>query len=294
VPEFCQKDVPLAHFLARVMGRPLVFDPLAARYETKILDWRRQPPSSLQAWWNFRIDRWAFAWSDLILADTEAHKAYYCSAYGLKAEKVAVLPWDMTRPSSTRTVSAGRTRTGRSRFSSVARSCLSTAWRISSRRPASSVRLSRRSGSSSSGPARPTRGAPAGREYGLTNCEFRAGSPWSESPPNTRPPISPWDLWDDRKGPPRRAAQSLSGAGNGPARHHGATPAAGEILTDGETARLCGEPYGESLAAAILELKADQALRERLGTNGLRLVRERYAAKPTALRLKKILAERFG
>ena len=43
VPEFCAKDVPLARLLGWLSARPVVFDPLAARYETKILDWRRRP-----------------------------------------------------------------------------------------------------------------------------------------------------------------------------------------------------------------------------------------------------------
>jgi len=52
VPEFCAKDVSLAKLLGLLTARRVVFDPLAARYETKILDWRRKPPSSLTAWWN--------------------------------------------------------------------------------------------------------------------------------------------------------------------------------------------------------------------------------------------------
>ncbi|MEW5901417.1 MAG: glycosyltransferase, partial [Acidobacteriota bacterium] len=92
VPEFGQKDVPLAKFLALLTSRKLVFDPLASRFETKILDWRRKPSGSLAAWWNKAIDRWAFRLSDLVLADTEAHKNYYCREFGLDQRKVAVVP----------------------------------------------------------------------------------------------------------------------------------------------------------------------------------------------------------
>ena len=42
------QDVPLAALAARLYGLRLVHDPLASRYETKILDWKRWPPSSLR------------------------------------------------------------------------------------------------------------------------------------------------------------------------------------------------------------------------------------------------------
>jgi len=296
VPEFCQKDVPLAHFLARVMGRPLVFDPLAARYETKILDWRRQPPSSLQAWWNFRIDRWAFAWSDLILADTEAHKAYYCSAYGLKAEKVAVLPvgYDeaLFDPDRSSGPDADRPFTvffcGSFLPLHGVENIIEAARLVGRADPAVRFVLV---GSGQTFP----RARRLAEEYGLTNCEFRGWQPLERIPAEYASADIALGIFGTtekaRRVVPHKVYQAL---GMSRPVITAATPAASEILTDGETARLCGEPYGESLAAAILELKADQALRERLGTNGLRLVRERYAAKPTALRLKKILAERFG
>jgi glycosyltransferase involved in cell wall biosynthesis len=91
VPEFAQKDVPLAHLLARLTSCRVVFDPLASRYETKILDWRRKPEGSPSAWWNRAVDRWAFRYSDFIIADTQAHKEYYCREFGLDASKIAVL-----------------------------------------------------------------------------------------------------------------------------------------------------------------------------------------------------------
>ncbi len=92
VPEFSQKDVPLARLAGRLTGRPVVFDPLASRYETKILDWRRKPEGSPSARWNKVLDRWAFRWSDLILSDTRTHKEYYCREFGLAPERIAVVP----------------------------------------------------------------------------------------------------------------------------------------------------------------------------------------------------------
>jgi glycosyltransferase involved in cell wall biosynthesis len=92
VPEFAQKDVPLARLLARLTSRRVVFDPLASRYETKILDWRRKPEGSPSARWNKIIDRWAFRSSDFFIADTQSHKDYYCREFGVDPLKIAVLP----------------------------------------------------------------------------------------------------------------------------------------------------------------------------------------------------------
>ena len=56
VPEFCQKDVPLAKILSLFYSKKVVFDPLAGRFETKIMDWKRKPLDSWQARLNFKID----------------------------------------------------------------------------------------------------------------------------------------------------------------------------------------------------------------------------------------------
>jgi glycosyltransferase involved in cell wall biosynthesis len=104
VPEFCQKDVPLAKILSLFYSKKVIFDPLAGRFETKIMDWKRKPLDSWQARLNFKIDYWAFKLADLILADTKAHKDYFCQEYSLPSEKVEVLPVgfddDLFRPSA--------------------------------------------------------------------------------------------------------------------------------------------------------------------------------------------------
>ncbi len=296
VPEFCQKDVPLARFMSRVMGIPLVFDPLAARYETKILDWRRRPPTSLQAWWNFRIDRWAFGGSDLILADTEAHKAYYCSAYGLKAEKVAVLPvgYDEVLFDPERVGGPTADRPFTVLF------CGSFLPLHGVENIVEAARLVGRADPGvrfvfvGSGQTLP-QAQKLAEEHGVHNCEFRGWQTLERIPAEYASADIALGIFGTtekaRRVVPHKVYQAL---GMGRPVITAATPAAAEVLTDGKTARLCGEPYGESLAAAVLELKEKKALRTKLGKNGLSMVRERYSAKPTALRLKRILEERFG
>jgi len=92
VPQFCQKDIPLVKLLAVLTSRMILFDPLASRYETKILDRRVKPIDSPAAWWNHLIDTASLRLSDLILADTKAHKDYYCKEFGISEQKVIVLP----------------------------------------------------------------------------------------------------------------------------------------------------------------------------------------------------------
>lgn len=296
VPEFCQKDVPLAHFISRVMGRPLVFDPLAARYETKILDWRRQAPSSLQAWWNFRIDRWAFSGSDLILADTEAHKAYYCSAYRLDPGKVAVLPvgYDETLFTPERFGRPEKERPFTVLFCGSFVPLHGVENIVEAARLVGKTDPDVRFVLVGSGQTYP-RARRLAEEHGLTNCEFRGRQPLERVPGEYASADIALGIFGTtekaRRVVPHKVYQAL---GMGRPVVTALTPAAVEVLKDGETARLCAEPYGESLAAAVLELKANKALRAKLGKNGLRLARDRYGAKSIAGLLKTILKERFG
>ena len=91
VPEFCHKDIPLARFLSRLSSNQLIFDPLASRYETKILDRQVISEGSAAAWWNTVIDRWSMKLSHLVLADTQAHKDYYCRRFGQDERNIEVL-----------------------------------------------------------------------------------------------------------------------------------------------------------------------------------------------------------
>ena len=91
VPEFRHKDVPLAHFLSRIGGKRLVFDPLVSRYDTKIFDRGDAGAVSFQAWHNRNIDRLSMALPDVVLADTEAHAEYFADRLGANPAKIKVL-----------------------------------------------------------------------------------------------------------------------------------------------------------------------------------------------------------
>jgi glycosyltransferase involved in cell wall biosynthesis len=317
VPEFCQKDVPLARLLARATRRPLVFDPLASRYETKILDWRRRPPSSLRAWWNFRIDLAAFGGRGLVLADTEAHRRFYVRGYGIPSGRVAVLPvgYDDSLFDPDRYEGGGRT--GRDEREAAAgrpftvlfsgsflplhgAEAVVEAARIVAARDAAGNNSGGLAGAGvrfrfvGSGQTL-SRVRELAERYGLTNCDFAGWQPYARIPGE----IAACDIalgvfgrtGKARRVVPHKVFQAL---GMGKPVITARTPAAEEFFRDGVDLRLCDEPYPESLAAAVLELRADPELRSRLGASGLKLARERFASKPTAQRLKDILEANSG
>jgi glycosyltransferase involved in cell wall biosynthesis len=92
VPEFRHKDVPLARAIASIERCKLVFDPLVSRYETRVLDRGDVRAGSLQAWHNRNLDRLSFGMSDLVIADTGQHAAFYRDWFGVDREKIKVLP----------------------------------------------------------------------------------------------------------------------------------------------------------------------------------------------------------
>jgi glycosyltransferase involved in cell wall biosynthesis len=69
-----QLDLPAARRASR--GRPVVFNPLVSLADTLVGDRRRFRPGSLAARALERIDRRAFRSADLVVADTEAHARF--------------------------------------------------------------------------------------------------------------------------------------------------------------------------------------------------------------------------
>jgi glycosyltransferase involved in cell wall biosynthesis len=74
-------DLPAAKRAAR--GRPVVFNPLVSLADTLVSDRRRFRPSSLPARALEAVDRRAFAAADLVVADTAAHGRFFAELAGL-------------------------------------------------------------------------------------------------------------------------------------------------------------------------------------------------------------------
>jgi len=81
-------DMPAARRIAR--GRPVVFNPLVSLHDTLVGDRARFRPRSPAAGILRAVDNGAFHGADLVVADTEAHAAFFRQAFGLPAERVAV------------------------------------------------------------------------------------------------------------------------------------------------------------------------------------------------------------
>ena len=81
-------DMPAARRAAR--GRAIVFNPLVSLHDTLVGDRARFRPRSAAAGVLRAVDNGAFRAADLVVADTEAHAAFFRDAFGLPEDRVAV------------------------------------------------------------------------------------------------------------------------------------------------------------------------------------------------------------
>jgi glycosyltransferase involved in cell wall biosynthesis len=79
-------------FLVRLFSRqPLVFDAYLSTYNTLCFDRRHFAPNSLIGRAVYWMDKLACQLSDVVLLDTRAHRDYFVKLYGLPPEKFTVL-----------------------------------------------------------------------------------------------------------------------------------------------------------------------------------------------------------
>jgi glycosyltransferase involved in cell wall biosynthesis len=81
-------DLPAARRIAR--GRPVIFNPLVSLHETLVEDRGRFAPGSAQARFLRRIDRMALRRADLVVADTEQNARHLAELGELPHEQLAV------------------------------------------------------------------------------------------------------------------------------------------------------------------------------------------------------------
>ncbi|MBC8359749.1 MAG: glycosyltransferase [Candidatus Aminicenantes bacterium] len=319
VPEFCQKDVPLARFLSLLTSKRVIFDPLASRFETKIIDWERKPLDSWQARWNLKIDNWAFKLSDLVLADTQAHKDYYCRMYGLPQEKVAVLPVgfddDIFKPSVVRLPHYVRNDNSQvvrlprhyvprndiqvvpdkeERFKNIqvvpdkeerftvlfygsflplhgVDVILQAAKKVYKKEPSIQFKII------GSGQTLPKVKSLAG-ELGLSNVHFEDWLPQDKLPERITLSDICLGIFGEtekaRRVVPHKIFQSM---GMRKPVITTRTPAVEEVFSHKENIFLISEPKPDLLSQAILELKRDKVLRDKIAENGYELVRQKYS-----------------
>lgn len=86
-----QIDIFLARLLNSFRRKPLVLDAFISLYDTVVNDRKLASPSSLKArllWW---LDKTSCAIADLVLLDTNAHIAYFVNEFGIPGKKFASL-----------------------------------------------------------------------------------------------------------------------------------------------------------------------------------------------------------
>ena len=295
VPEFCQKDVAIARVISRLTSRPVIFDPLASRYETKILDRRIWPEKSAAARWNASIDRRAFRRADFILADTAAHKAYYSEENGIPAEKIEILPvgfddriWNDTLPDKTPSSVFVVMFFGSFLPLHGADVIMETARLVAARDPSVEFRII---GSGQTFPA----ARKIAESAGLRNVRFEGWLPHREL---ARRVSAEADLClgifgksgKARRVVPHKVFQAMA---VGKPVLTLRTPAAEEFFRHGDHVYFCDEPDPVSLAAAVLDLKSDSGLREGIARRGCALVREKFNPRALGQMLMDHLNKRF-
>ena len=301
VPEFAQKDVPLAGFIGRLSGRPVVFDPLASRYETKILDWKRKPEGSPSARWNRAIDRRAFRSADLILADTQTHKDYYCREFGLPPGKVAVVPVGFddrvfTRSlAGRRTTESAKTRTFTILFFGSFLPLHGVEVIIEAARQISDVDRNVRFHFIGSGQTLGSVRSLASR-YELDNVVFEG---WMSQTQLADRVSEKADICLGIFGRTEKAGRVVphkvfQAMALGKPVITARTPASQEFFNHRHDIFLCDGADPSSLAGAVLELKEDAGLRQRVARDGFGLVWEKYRPEALGSGLKDILKNWSG
>ena len=293
VPEFCQKDVPIAKFLSLITSARLIFDPLASRYETKIIDWRRNPEKSWQARWNHFIDRWAFRLSDLVLADTEAHRDYYSQKFGFSLQKIIVLPVgfddSLFRPVESETRRDSFTVLFFGSFLPLhgADEIVRAAKIVFSQDPSIRFKLI------GSGQTLPQVKALAS-ELECRNISFDGWMPQEKLPQVIASADISLGIFGQTEKAGRVVPHKVFRAlAMKRAVVTARTPASEEFFSHCKNIFFCSDPFPESLSQAILELRRNKALREKIAEEGYKLVWEKYSPDKLGLSLKKVLKEYF-
>jgi len=295
VPAFRHKDVPLSKFLAILTRKPVVFDPFVSRYETKVLDKRKVTPYSMQARYNFQIDRLSFRLADVILADTFAHADYYAEKFGVNRSKLRRVPIGVSDAlfSLAKAKSQGERKKGNNFVVEFHGSFLPLqgvehivqAARILETRD-KSIRFEL-IGSGLTFPVVKR----LVEEFGIRNIVLRNWIPFSDLPDLvSRVDISLGIFGNTEKALrviPNKVFESL--ALRKPVIT-GRTPAILEFFTDKQNILLCEPANADSLAEAIMLLRNNEELRKKIADNGYKLIQENFTSELIGKQVKEILS----
>lgn len=285
VPAFRHKDVPLAKFLSSLTKKPLVFDPLVSRYETKVFDWGKAGKNSFQAKWNFEIDRLSFRIAHRVLADTMSHADYYEKKFGIDRKKISIVPVGVEEDIF---VSLPKKENNfLVQFYGSYLPLHGIEYIVQAAKIIESKEKDIKFELIGSGQVFPQIHSLV-MNLKLNNLKLREKVPFGNLPAEiARAEICLGIFGNTEKAKrvvPNKVYQCLSMK---KPVITGKTPAILEFFEDEENILLCEVANAESLAEAILKLKNDVNLRERIAENGYQLIKERF----TALAIGKIIKD---
>jgi glycosyltransferase involved in cell wall biosynthesis len=282
-----QLDLLVARRLAR--GRiPVLFVPLVTVTETLVDDRRVYAPGSLGARFAHWLDRTTLGSADLVIADTEAHRAYMCATFGLE-------------PSKTRTLYLGAESffyTTPPLREGAARSVLFYGQYVALHGASTIVDAARRLNGLvevvmvGTGPDRPEIEAQA---RGIPNVRFVDWVPYERLPEW----IGEADICLGAFGTSKKAAlvvpnKVYQAAAGGRPVVSADTPGVREVFSHGENIWLTPAGDGVRLAEAISTLAADGAQRKAIGCAARALMEGRFGEGPQGDRLRALIEETIG
>ncbi len=280
-------DVLLAHRLARRAGRPVVLDAFLSLAET--LEDRGVASARSPRWQAARLlDRLACRRADRALVDTRAHAAYFARSLGVPAERLAVVPMGAwPRPPLPPPPDAGFEVVYYGGYIPLhgLEHVLGAARRL---RDLPDVRFTL---------------VGDGQEYAATEAlargwrlaNVRFVREWLSEHALVARYLAPAHVClgvfgDSPKAARVVPAKALLALAAGRPLVTRDSPAARELLRDGEHALLCAPADPAALADALLRLRGNAALRARLAAAGPPLVAARLAPEPLGRQLLGILA----
>lgn len=89
MPSFTHMNVPLIRLLS---NKPIIFDPFISRYLTKVFDYKLVKKKSIRGYKNYLKDKISMQLADLVVYDTAAHRDYFHETFGIPLEKMKSLP----------------------------------------------------------------------------------------------------------------------------------------------------------------------------------------------------------
>jgi glycosyltransferase involved in cell wall biosynthesis len=265
-------DLPAAQRAAR--GAPVVFDPLVSLWDTLVGDRGRFRPGSIPARALRALDRRALRAADLVVADTEAHAAFLAELGGLERVEVCLVgaeerlfhgPWRGGGPA----LFVGKL---------IPLHGLPTILAAARLAPEVPLRLA------GSGQLRPlVEGRPP-------HVEWVPWIPYERLGEELRTAALALGVFGTSAKAarviPNKAYQALA---CGTPLVTGDTPAARELLVDGESALLVPPGDAAALAEALRRLAGDPGLAERLGAGGRAAFQERASEDVLGRRWRALL-----